>query len=38
MPKKINWSKLSEYEKEDNTVSTQTMACTGDICELVDIT
>ena len=28
----------SSYEKEDNTVSSQTMACTGDICEVVDIT
>jgi ribonucleoside-triphosphate reductase (thioredoxin) len=38
MPKSIDWSKLSEYEKEDNTVSMQTMACTGDVCEMVDIT
>tara|TARA_R100000234_G_scaffold37536_1_gene22213 strand:- start:10532 stop:12433 length:1902 start_codon:yes stop_codon:yes gene_type:complete len=37
MPDKIDWSKLSSYEKEDNTVSSQTMACTGDICEVVDI-
>ena len=38
MPKRIDWSKLSEYEREDNTVSTQTMACSGDVCEIVDIT
>ena len=38
MPKKIDWSKLSEYEQEDNTVSMQTMACSGDVCEIVDIT
>ena len=38
MPKTIDWSGLSEYEKEDNTVSMQTMACTGDVCEMVDIT
>lgn len=38
MPKKINWEKLSDYEKEDNTKSSQTFACTGDICEIVDIT
>jgi len=37
MPKSIDWSKLSEYEKEDTTVSSQTMACSGDSCELVDI-
>jgi ribonucleoside-diphosphate reductase alpha chain len=38
MPEKIDWSKLSEYEQEDNTLSTQTLACTGDVCEVVDIT
>ena len=37
MPKSIDWSKLSEYEQEDNTVGMQTMACTGDVCEMVDI-
>ena len=38
MPEKIDWNKLSEYEKEDNTKSSQTFACTGDVCEVVDIT
>ncbi len=38
MPEKINWSKLSDYEQEDNTVAMQTMACTGDVCEVVDLT
>jgi ribonucleoside-diphosphate reductase alpha chain len=37
MPVKIDWSKLSAYEKEDNTVAMQTMACSGDVCEIVDI-
>ena len=37
MPKRIDWSKLSEYEQEDNTVSMQTMACSGDSCEIVDL-
>ena len=37
MPERIDWSKFQDYEKEDNTVSMQTMACTGDSCELVDI-
>ena len=37
MPDRIDWSKFQDYEKEDNTVSMQTMACTGDSCELVDI-
>jgi len=38
MPEKIDWSKLSAYEKEDNTVAMQTMACSGDVCEIVDLT
>jgi len=37
MPKKIDWSKLSDFELEDTTVSSQTLACSGDFCELVDI-
>jgi ribonucleoside-diphosphate reductase alpha chain len=37
MPKTIDWTKLSEYEQEDNTVSMQTMACSGDSCEIVDL-
>ena len=37
MPTKIDWSKLSEYEHEDNTVAMQTMACSGDSCEIVDL-
>lgn len=37
MPKSIDWTKLSDYEKEDTTVSMQTMACSGDVCEIVDI-
>ena len=38
MPTGIDWTKLSDYEKEDNTSGMQTMACTGDVCEMVDIT
>ena len=37
MPERIDWTKLSEYEQEDNTVSMQTMACSGDSCEIVDL-
>ena len=37
MPEHIDWTKLSEYEQEDNTVSMQTMACSGDSCEIVDL-
>ena len=38
MPTSIAWSELTEYESEDNTAGSQTMACTGDSCELVDLT
>jgi ribonucleoside-triphosphate reductase len=38
MPERIDWTKLSEYEQEDNTVAMQTMACSGDSCEIVDLT
>ena len=37
MPDKIDWELLNEYENEDNTVSMQTMACSGDSCEIVDL-
>ena len=37
MPEKIDWSKLSSYETEDGTSSSQAFACTGDSCEIVDI-
>ena len=37
MPKNIDWSELSDYEKEDNTSGSQTMACSGDSCEIVDL-
>ena len=38
MPKSIDWTKLSSYETEDNTSGSQTMACSGDSCEIVDLT
>ena len=37
MPERIDWSKLSEYELEDTTSGMSTMACSGDSCEIVDI-
>jgi len=37
MPAKIDWSALSAYEKEDNTKGSQTLACSGNACEIVDI-
>jgi ribonucleoside-triphosphate reductase len=38
MPKGVDWNLLSKYEKEDNTVGNQTFACSGDKCEIVDLT
>ena len=38
LPTDIDWSGLGDYEKEDNTSGTQTFACSGDSCEVVDLT
>ena len=37
MPKNINWSDLIAFENDDTTVGNQTFACSGDVCEIVDI-
>ena len=37
MNTRINWNKLRDYEKGDTTSGSQTMACSGDSCEVVDI-
>jgi len=37
MPTSIDWDKLSDYEQEDNTAGSQTLACSGDSCEIVDL-
>ena len=37
MPDSIDWDKLSDYEQEDNTAGSQTLACSGDSCEIVDL-
>lgn len=37
MPKDIDWSLLSKYEKEDTTAGSQTMACGPEGCEIVDL-
>lgn len=34
----IDWSLLGQYEQEDNTSGMQTLACSGDSCEIVDLT
>ena len=38
MPESIDWAKLKEYEAEDTTIGSQTLACTGGSCEIVDLT
>ena len=37
-PKAIDWDTLALYERGDTTVGSQTLACTGDVCEIVDLT
>jgi ribonucleoside-diphosphate reductase alpha chain len=31
----VDWSELANYEKEDQTESTQTLACTGGVCSII---
>jgi len=38
MPKSVDWSLISQYELTDTTTSTKTLACTGNVCEMVDLT
>lgn len=38
MPEKLDWAKLSEYEKEDTTKGISTLACSAGACEIVDLT
>ena len=33
----IDWTRLMDYEEEDATAGSQTFACSGDSCEIVDI-
>lgn len=37
MPKAIDWSWLSDYEKEDTTTGSQSLACSAGNCEVVDV-
>lgn len=37
MPTRIDWTKLGEYEFDDNTSGSQTLSCTAGACEIVDI-
>ncbi len=38
MPKKLEWLNMKNYEKEDNTIGSQSYACSGNKCEIVDLT
>ena len=38
MPTGVDWATLKQYEKQDNTASSQSFACSAGSCELVDIT
>lgn len=38
MPESIDWSLLKEYELEDTTSGSQTLACASGVCEIVDLT
>ena len=33
----LDWSKLSEFEKEDTTIGSRELACTAGVCEVVDL-
>ena len=37
MPNDIDWSMLKKFEQTDSTQGTQSFACSGDKCELVDL-
>ena len=34
MPKQVEWSKLSDYEKTDMTIASQELACAAGFCEI----
>ena len=37
MPPDIDWTELQMFEKGDTTSGSQELACTGNVCEIVDI-
>jgi ribonucleoside-diphosphate reductase alpha chain len=37
MPESVNWSRIEEYELTDTTKGMKTLACTGSVCEMVDL-
>ena len=38
IPQDVDWGLLRNYEKEDNTKSSQSFACSANSCEMVDLT
>jgi ribonucleoside-diphosphate reductase alpha chain len=34
----LDWKKLTDFEKEDNTSGSRELACTAGVCEVVDLT
>ncbi len=38
LPLDVDWSKLRDFEQEDNTVGMKTYACSANSCEIVDLT
>jgi len=37
MPASVDWNLISEYELTDTTIGNKALACTGSICEMVDL-
>jgi ribonucleoside-diphosphate reductase alpha chain len=37
MPQGTDWGRISDYEDRDNTVGSQTLACSAGVCDLVDL-
>ena len=37
MPESVDWARIEEYELSDSTKGMKTMACSGSVCELVDL-
>ncbi len=37
MPELVNWARIEEYELTDTTKGMKTMACSGSVCEMVDL-
>ena len=37
MTMNIDWTQLTEYEKDDNTTGHKELACTAGVCDVVDL-